>query len=179
MSRSGVAAACLACLFAIPSASAAWTPPLLPGIAHRAGGAQLSVRCLTAGEWSGRGLPRGVVAKRRGRVVLVAERTCSVLVGYATSFPNAPKPGTRAELDVARNLVRFIAASVSARRLARAQADCRTLEAIVPALTVLGTPSKAYAVGVRTRVLVARKKLHIELEPATSCSVKLPEAAPA
>ena len=111
--------------------------------------------------------------------MLLAERACSVLVGYATSFPNAPRPGTRAELDVARNLVRFLAAAVSARHLSRGQADCRTLESIVSALTALGTPSKAYAVGVRTRVLVARKRLHIVLEPVKTCSVKLPKAAPA
>jgi hypothetical protein len=178
MSRSGVAAACLACLVVIPHASAAWTPPLLPGIAHRAGGPQLSVRCLSAAEWTARRLPSGIVALRRGTVLLLTERTCSVLVGYATSFPYAPKPGTRAELDVARSLVRFLAAAVSARQLTRGQADCRTLESIVRALIALGTPSKTYAVGVRTRLLVARKKLHIELRPIAACSVKLPRAAP-
>src|SRR5262249_19985188 len=161
--RSGVAAAaCLACLVAIPAARAAWSPPLLPGIARHAGTPQLSVRCLSVPEWSARRLPRGVVAERRGKVVFLAERACSVLVGDGASFPNAPRPGTRAELDVGRNLFRFLAAAVSARGLDRGQADCRTLESIIAALTALGTPSRTYAVGVRTRLLVARKRLHIE-----------------
>lgn len=177
MSRAAVAALFFA-LIAGSSISAASTPPLLPGIAKQAGGQELSVRCLSASEWTRRGLPRGTVAARRGKLVLLAERTCSVVLGYAVSFPHAPGPGTPQELDAAVRLFRFLEAAVSARRLSSGQADCRLLESVVPALTALGAPSRRYAVGVRTRLLVARKRLGIEIEPARGCSVKLPKAAP-
>ena len=177
MARPGVATAlCLAlCVSAASLAAAASTPPLLPTIAHKAGSQRLSVRCLSAAEWARRKLPRTTGATRVGTVVLVNEKTCSILVGYAVSFPHAPRPGTREELEVAGDLFRFLAAAVSVRDVARGQADCRILVSVVPALTVLGAPSRKYAVGFRTRLLVARKKLNIVVRPSRGCSVKLPK----
>ena len=180
MSRSGVAAAaCLACLLGISTASAAWAPPLLPTIARRAGEATTSVRCLTPGEWSARRLTRGAVAVRRGGRLFVTDHACSVIVGYATAFPHVPRAGSTAELDVTGSLYRFLVASVSRLGLGRGRADCRVLVSFLPALVTLGAPSNGYAANVRKRLLVARKRLHIDVRPWTGCPVKLPRAAPA
>jgi hypothetical protein len=179
MLRQVVAPAALLAVMATVSASAAWTPPLLPAIAKQATGETMSVRCLTAAEWSAAKLLPGSIAARRGRTVLVAEQACSVIVGYASSFPHAPKPGTPQELDVTRSLYHFLAAAVSKLGLSRLLADCRTLKAFVPALLTLGVPSKSYAMNVRKRLLVARKRLHIAITVSKACSVQLPPAAPA
>ena len=138
-----------------------------------------SVRCLTAGEWSARHLPRGAVAARRSGRLLVTDHACSVLVGYATAFPDVPRAGSAAELDVTGSLYRFLVASVSRLGLGRGRADCRVLVSFLPALVTLGAPSNGYAAKVRTRLLVARKRLHVDVRPWSGCPVKLPRAAPA
>jgi hypothetical protein len=100
-----------------------------------------------------------------------------VLLGYANSFPHVPAPGTPQELDVSRSLYRFLAAAVAERALTPPAAACRTLVSFVPALLTLGVPSKSYGVKVRTRLLVARKRLHIAITVSKSCSVQLPPAS--
>jgi hypothetical protein len=100
-----------------------------------------------------------------------------VLLGYANSFPHVPAPGTPQELDVSRSLYRFLAAAVAERALTPPAAACRTLVSFVPVLLTLGVPSKSYGVKVRTRLLVARKRLHIAITVSKSCSVQLPPAS--
>ena len=179
MSRSGIAAvASIACLVAIPSATAEWSPPLLPTIAREAGSAAVSVHCLTVREWSAGRLPNGSIVVRRGSALLVTDHACSVLVGYATSFPHTPRAGTPAEFAVTSSLYRFLVAAVSRLHLNRGRADCRVLESFPPALTRLGAPSTTGAKKVLMRLLVARKRLHLEVRPSSRCPVKLPKAAP-
>jgi len=173
MLRQAVAGAALLAM-AAGSAGAAWTPPLLPTIARQASGQTLPVRCLTTTEWLAAKLPSGALAILHRRSVLVADHACSVIVGYAASFPNAPKPGTSQELDVTRSLYRFLVAAVSELRLARRFADCRALKTFVPALLTLGAPSKQYASNVRKRLLTARKRLHINITITKNCPVQLP-----
>ena len=158
-------------------ATAAWAPPLLPGIASDAAGSTLAVRCLYAGEWSAAGLPSGRFAVLRGRTVVVADHACAVLVGYATSLPYLPEPGTSQELDVTRSLYRFLGAAVSKLGLSPPLADCRTVKSFVPALIELGVASRSYAVMARTRLLAARKRLHLRITLSEHCSVQLPPAA--
>jgi hypothetical protein len=114
------------------------------------------------------------LAARRGRSVLVTDHACSVIVGYAASFPHQAQPGTPQELDVTRYLYSFLAAAVSKLSLAQRLADCRTLKAFVPALLALGAPSKTYARKVRKRLLLARKRLHIAITVSKHCPIQLP-----
>ena len=108
----------------------------------------------------------------------MTDHACSVLVGYAASFPHTPRAGTPQEFEVTRTLYRFLAGVVAGLHLGRGRSDCRVLESFVPALRTLGAPSKSFANEVRTRLLVARRRLHIEIRPSSDCPVKLPKAAP-
>jgi len=180
MSRSGVAAAGagIACLVAIPSATAEWTPPLLPTIARHAGSAKVSVHCLTVREWSAGRLPKGSIVVRRGSALFVTDHACSVLVGYATSFPHTPRAGSPAEFAVASSLYRLLVVAVSRLHLGRGRADCRVLELFSPALKTLGEPSTTAAKKFLMRLLVARKRLHLDVRPSSRCPVQLPKAKP-
>jgi hypothetical protein len=120
-------------------------------------------------------LPKDRIVVRRRSVLLVTDHACSILVGYATSFPHAPGAGTPQELAVTAALYRFLAASVSRLKLDRGRADCRVLESFVPALKLLGAPSTTFARNVRKRLLVARKRLHLDVRPWSGCPVKLPK----
>jgi len=100
-----------------------------------------------------------------------------VLLGFATSWPHVPPPGSGRELVVLDGLYRLLAESAGTLGLPPSRRDCRALLAFVPAARTLGAPSGLYAARMRRRLLVARHRLGLRIRPSAACPVRLPPAA--
>jgi hypothetical protein len=127
-----------------------WEPPLIGDIASSMLGHKLTTRCV----------PQSQPVTAQPATLLVSNRICEILIGYAVAEPRVPPAYSPAGLEVARAALDFLRGIAKASGTTFPQVDCGALTRFYAALRPLGATS-AQAVALRKFLLHASIPLYI------------------
>jgi hypothetical protein len=135
---------------AVAAAPVDWEPPLIGDIASSMLGHRLTTRCVQQSQ----------PVTAQPATILVSDRICEILVGYAVAEPRVPAAYSPAGLQVARAALDFLRGIARASGTVFPQVDCGALRRFYEALRPLGATS-AQAVALRKFLLHASVPLYL------------------
>jgi len=143
------------------SSTAADEPPLLGAIASRLAATPLDARCV----------PGGALARAEQDALVLNEKVCQILLGYAVAQPWSPQAGAAPELEIGVVGLAFVRAVARAAGLGADDVDCGALKRFYGAFRSLGARS-ADALRLRDRVLRSRSIVRPRLVLARDCPIR-------